>query len=153
MTASMEMAKDHEERQLQRRGVADLWGRSWKSEMIVRLKDDHTRLLSIHASMLERLEGMPAGLLSEEWAATVQSAERIAKLVGAERELMLTLALHPTRPKGLAQTRPGKRGGPVEEATLVISSNPDGIPPHAGVSPSPAEPIPTDSGPCPVETQ
>lgn len=58
MTAAQEMAKDHEGRHLERRGIADLWQREWKGSMIVEVRAAHARLSTLEATFHAKLGGI-----------------------------------------------------------------------------------------------
>ena len=122
MTPNEILAKDMEEKGLERRSAAELWGRSWKGELIISLKSEHAELCRIHEAHLKRFPGLETEPTPED-----ERAGKLAKIAWEmlrdTREQMMALALHPTRPKATQSSRPGagKRSGSHAE---VIEAEP-----------------------------
>jgi hypothetical protein len=133
MTAAQEMAKDHDEKSLARRAVTDAWGRSWKADLILRLKEEHE---TQSAAVLRYTQALPSVVEDENDERAVRCAKLAQDMLVRTRDLMLRLALHPTPPKALSQSKPGagRRKDPITEATLVSV---DGAAPDAQPAPEP----------------
>ena len=108
------------ERNDERQSVADTWRRTWKASAIVAVSDSHASLLSIEAVLHAKLAGISdaPGPIGKEWDGTFAALERVAKALGALREQMMALGLHPTRPKAFQPSRSNRPVGP-EPAELV----------------------------------
>lgn len=134
MTPSEQIANDLQTRGLQRQGIADLWRREWKANVIVSLRAEHEELCAIHEAHLKKFPR-----LASEPTADDERAGKLAKvaweMLRDTREMMMELALHPTRPRADGPSRPGsgrprKSADPIAEAEIVS------IVPR-GTSPSP----------------
>jgi hypothetical protein len=136
MKPSELMAKDLEERALQRKGVVELWGRSWKGELVVSLKEEQETA----AKALSRaLNALPRDFsaLDDDDKAAIEATTALTATVLKLRGLMLELALHPTRPKAGQPCKPGagrRSRDPITEATLVSI---DGSAPEANPQENP----------------
>ena len=130
MKPSELVAKELEERALQRKGVMELWGRSWKGDLLINLKTEHETAASALSRALAALP-VDFSALDEDGKAAIEAAASLTALTLKLRGLMLDLALHPTRPKAQQSSRGGGRprnADPVEEAQIVEGSAPDPAP-------------------------
>ncbi len=121
MTAAQQIQKDHEEKSLARRSISDAWGRSWKGDLIISLKEEHD---SASGSLADALASLPRDFsrLDEDGEKAIAAVASLTSSVVKLRGLMLEIALHPTRPKAGQQSRPGagrRAKDPITEATLV----------------------------------
>jgi hypothetical protein len=119
MKDTRETAKELEERSLQRKGIVDTWGRSWKGELIIRLKEEHE---TQSQAVLRYTQALPATIEGENDERAVRCAKLAQDMLSRTRDLMLRLALHPTPPKAGHESRGGGRPrsrDPITEATLV----------------------------------
>lgn len=126
------MAKDLEERRLERQGIADLWRRLWKADVIVGLQDSHAKLVRIDAGILARMEerlAKPNAPFGPEDAVLFQCGERVNKMLAAVRGDMMQMGLHPSRPRATQPTRPNRPRGPIHDAELVPMPRPEAIGP------------------------
>ena len=144
MTDAELMAKDYNSRDLERKGAATIWGRSWKAELIVSIRDRHERTLTAEKALAERVVafcGSERGSLSEEQVATLQGWERLAKILDVIEERMMGLALHPTRPRAKGEGFAGAgRPRQVESVEMVeIVPTASVIPNEVGASNLPAK--------------
>lgn len=135
MKNTQEIDKPPIDRDLQQRGAVALWGRSWKADLILRLKDEHE---TQSAAVLRYTQALPAKIEDENDERAVRCAKLAQDMLCRTRDFMLRMALHPTPPKASAPSKPGagRPRDPVTEATLVSV---DGATPEAnqGENPEP----------------
>ena len=122
MTATEELAKDYEDNNLERRGAVNLWGRSWKPDLVIRLKDEHTGLSDHFAAQIKALPE-PGSVDVEEYESALRALDASSRVLDRIRERMCRMALHPTCPKADQSARgggrPRKGAGPIHDAELV----------------------------------
>ena len=121
MTNAKELQKDQEEKALARRSALESWGRSWKGDLVVSLKDEHD---AVSCALLDALSSLPRdySALTDDDQKAIDAVSTLTASVVKIRGLMLEIALHPTRPKAGQQSRPGagrRARDPITEATLV----------------------------------
>lgn len=119
MTASEEMAKHLIDRDVERKGAVELWGRSWKGDIVVRLKREHEAASDLMLDLLLARPDPSAGI-DEQAAEYYRALDAASRAVDRLRERMAKLAT--TGQAG----RPRKdRGGPIAEAELVSMPRPE----------------------------
>ncbi len=124
MTETEELAKDLEERGLERQGLMNLWQRQWRPVLALSLKAAQADLIAIHESYRRRIkarnvnESAPCG---EEESMLVKCSAEIHKQLSQTNEHIFRLALHPLPPKAVTGTKGGRprSSDPIAEATLV----------------------------------
>ena len=100
MTASEEMAKSFEERHVERQGAVALWGRSWKGEIIVRIKREHDEASDLLLDLLKARPDPKAGMdeRAVEYYKALDAASRVSDRI-RERMSRLASAAKTGRPR------------------------------------------------------
>jgi len=133
MKDTQETGKAMIDRDLQQRGAVALWGRSWKADLILRLRDEHE---TQSATVSRYVKALPSVIEDEDDERAVRCAKLAQDMLVRTRDMMLRMALHPTPPKAGAPSKPGagRPRDPITEATLVSV---DGAAPDAQPAPEP----------------
>lgn len=127
MTDVEDVSKTLADRDLQQRGAVGLWGRRWKADLVLHLKDEHETLSETMLAYSRAIPQPGTKVMTEEDERLVRMSKSVAEMLRATRELMLRLALHPTCPKATQEGRGGGRGrssGPELEAHVVSPPDP-----------------------------
>jgi hypothetical protein len=136
MTKVQEFQKEQDDKALHRRSAMEAWGRTWKGELVISLKTEHD---AASGALCDALASLPKDFssLTDEDQRAIDAVSTLTSSVIKLRGLMLELALHPTRPKASASSKPGagrKARDPITEATLVST---DGSAPEANPTQEP----------------